>query len=131
MKAQKKPCGQCPFLFRSVRGWLGPWKAEDIVSHVLGEQPWVCHRTITSTQSETELVEGNLVCAGSLQCATASAKTYRPGELLDLQKEAGHNGEVMSVFQFLEYHKSRLPLPAETDDQPIEAKSDAGRTRGR
>lgn len=44
--AVPKPCNDCPWRRVAVRGWLGPYSAEEWLDAAHGEAPIACHETI-------------------------------------------------------------------------------------
>jgi hypothetical protein len=59
--ALKKPCDECPFRRKSLRGWLGPWNVEELL-FALGRQVFPCHKTIRSDDTPVEEMTS---CAGA------------------------------------------------------------------
>jgi hypothetical protein len=45
-KQHKKPCSDCPFARTAMRGWLGPYTAEEWIHLIHGEGKVECHTKI-------------------------------------------------------------------------------------
>lgn len=102
MLRTKKPCAECPFRKEAPAGWLGPWEGpEEIIQQAFSEAGLMCHSTVVNTGV---IAPGTQVCTGSLQCANASAKSYRNDELRELADDAGKNEDVMNAFDFRKHH---------------------------
>lgn len=48
----ERPCKDCPWAEKSMRGWLGPYSAETWLQAVHGEAPIACHKTIVNVDEE-------------------------------------------------------------------------------
>ena len=98
----KKPCSECPFVKGSLQGWLGPWTAPNFIRQLMSEDGQMCHSTITE---DGVITPGTQICTGGLICANKSAKSYRNPDLRKLQEEVGKDDNVMTAFEFKQYHK--------------------------
>lgn len=117
MKHNKRlACVECPFRRDSLRGWLGPDKAEEVIRAVLGESEYACHMDVTrSIQTKGGvLYDGHVAaepedveqCAGAVICANKSHKRYRHSELAGHQSQVERSDDqIMTAWEFLEYHK--------------------------
>ena len=103
-----KPCNQCPFRRNSLPGWLGPWKAEEIVWS-LGRAAFPCHKTIRQDRQsikDSEL-EG---CAGASIFLNNKAERSRNLNTLQHQQRVRNiNKDIKkSVFsgsqEFIKHH---------------------------
>ena len=98
-----KPCSECPFKVKSVRGWLGPYKVEELHRFVMNENHFGCHSTIHDDDQDPDTVEH---CVGSILYMNKNAKSCRDKELRKLQKrfESFDKSEILSLPEFLEHH---------------------------
>jgi hypothetical protein len=92
-RQHKRPCGDCPFARASLRGWLGPYSAEEWLRIVYGEGMVECHTKIGPQ------------CAGAAIYRRNTLKSPRDESLLRLPRN-----EVLvfaSPSEFLEHHTGR------------------------
>jgi hypothetical protein len=94
-KQHTKPCSDCPFARTAVRGWLGPYTAEEWVRLIHGEGKVECHTLIGPQCAGAAIYRGN-VC-----------KDPRDSSLLTLPKN------VTLVFrnpqEFMTHHTGKKP----------------------
>ena len=55
-----KKCAECPFSQQSVRGWFGPYKAEDYFKGAMAESVLQCHMTTNNPGKERHCTGGAL-----------------------------------------------------------------------
>ncbi len=88
----KKPCGDCPFARTAVRGWLGPYTAEQWIRLIHGEGKVECHTRIGPQ------------CAGAAIYRSNVCKVPKDKSLLLLPRDR------VRVFagpgEFLEHHST-------------------------
>jgi hypothetical protein len=94
-RQHKKPCQDCPFARASIRGWLGPYTAEEWLRIVHGEGKVECHTKIGPQCAGAAIYRGN-VC-----------KDPRDKTLLTLPRDT------RLVFkgpqEFIEHHTGKKP----------------------
>lgn len=56
----KKPCSDCPFARTALRGWLGPYTAEQWLGIVHGEGLVECHTKIGPQCAGAAIYRGNI-----------------------------------------------------------------------
>ena len=56
----KKPCSDCPFARTAIRGWLGPYSAEEWVLLIHGEGKVECHTRIGPQCAGAAIYRGNV-----------------------------------------------------------------------
>lgn len=78
----KRPCSECPFRKIHMPGWLGPWKAQDIVNFVHRDGGLACHRTVRKDGKDTEGVQA---CAGAAIHMNKSVKCSKHKDMRELQ----------------------------------------------
>ena len=44
--ATPQPCSDCPWVRTAMRGWLGPFTADEWIAIAHSDEPVACHRTI-------------------------------------------------------------------------------------
>ena len=59
-RQHKKPCSDCPFARTAVRGWLGPYTAEEWLRIVHGEGKVECHTRIGPQCAGSAIYRGNV-----------------------------------------------------------------------
>lgn len=118
----KKPCNDCPFRRKSLRGWLGGHPPEWFVESALADQavyspgdvdPYggglaPCHETVDYTNPNwiEEELDGAAACAGSLIFARNLSKSPRNAKRADAVRAVTADRE--NVFaapqEFIDHH---------------------------
>lgn len=112
MKTDKtKPCDQCPFRRKSLRGWLGPWQPAELI-FVLGREPFPCHLTIE--EDDQDVNDDTLhACAGAAIFLNNKLERSRHPLTFEHQEKCrGVSADVSaSVFQwaqeFIDHHQTK------------------------
>jgi hypothetical protein len=107
---QKKMCSDCPFRKKSIKGWLGPWTAEELQNMIHGENTFICHQEIndmSETYSKEEIEEDGEHCVGFLRYRNQVCKRSRDQNQLARQDELKEidDQEVLGAFQLVDHHK--------------------------
>lgn len=117
---QKKPCKQCPFRKKAMKGWLGEAHPESFVGTLLLESEVLpCHSTIDYSRKDwheawTMRREGK-ACAGAIATACNSGKRPR---YLTVPVPERNREEVFARFaDFIEHHRNS-PIQSWTEPTP-------------
>lgn len=104
---RKKPCGECPFRKKSLRGWLGNWESpEEILSQAHSEAGLPCHTSYNSDGLHPELEEKEPhICVGALQNCNMSFKIFVNPKLREIAKSVGKSDEILNSREFIQHHK--------------------------
>lgn len=111
MKANKKPCGECPYRKNSIEGWLGEdsHNPTRFLQQLEGPMIHPCHKAVDYEQSSEEVDEQSINaprCAGALQFMNNSLMLSKYKEVAQLQKELGKNPDVMQFkHNFIKHHE--------------------------
>lgn len=104
----KKPCKECPFRRKSMRGYLGEHTVEEFLQRWQFDQPMECHMTVDynhRTKSHIDqIVEGETVsyCAGALIMNANSFKLSRDPDRPRMEKD--YEEVFSNSREFREYH---------------------------
>lgn len=119
---RKKACAECPFKKGSIRGWLGPWTAQELLAQAHSEGGFACHMSVNDLIEEgyeegtTELQEDVHVCVGSLQHANRACKSFRPGNpLVDMARSVGKSNEILNPREFMNHHTINCQTCGQSD----------------
>jgi hypothetical protein len=104
-----KPCSDCPFRKKSIKGWLGEFEnAEAIIKIAVSELPFSCHKL---SNDETNMLDINEPqCVGRLLFATKTAKIFRNQTLETLRQKAKADNPDNDILGYreLKAHHSNL-----------------------
>ncbi len=112
----KKICKECPFTFKSVKGWLGEvHTVDEIIEDMNRDIPFSCHlqRKDNDEDNIGQLMNGEQnVCRGYVASASCSAKQFGQHpiygkQMRELQKEITEEDRnlVMNKWTFKKYHE--------------------------
>lgn len=92
-KQHTTPCAGCPWLRKSLKGYLGAYQPEDWVSMAHGEAHIDCHNTT------------NRQCAGAAIYRANVSKLVRDPEALVLEED--HKAVFSTPMEFVAHHKEK------------------------
>lgn len=107
----RKPCDDCAFRKKAIKGWLGPYNSPGELRYVIENAPFACHKTIKEDLDyEDERTQELQMCAGAaihLNNQFARSKNKEMAEYQDELKSVEQETKD-SVFkwphEFEEYH---------------------------
>ena len=119
MFSLKRPCKNCPFTRKCLKGWLGKARTEELAEEVIhGDEFFICHNTLKEVDEDefgemdgTPLQEGHQFCAGALILAErvnpGGNRNIRLAKMYGICKteEISGGAEVFSdVQEFIKHH---------------------------
>lgn len=114
----KKPCKVCPFRMNALPGYLGNYKADEVIRHLQAEIPFFCHDHMEKNHGyETPdwkewLEEHGQVCAGSMVMMHRLCKLPRQRDWSQAVQGIKDCPDVFRTpMDFVTYHE-RKKLPA-------------------
>ena len=112
---RKKMCSECPFRQKSIKGWLGPWTAEEVEKMVRHDGVFICHTEISEMMeegySEDEIQETGQHCVGMLRYRNTTCKLSADPETYAAQIELRQieDEKLIPPHKFVEHHTLILP----------------------
>ena len=111
MKTCVKMCKECPFSNKSLPGYLGPHKLEDIINYKNTDYPFTCHM-----QRGDDVFENGAdqidVCKGYINWSVKVAHMFKDPELRRLQQEVVRESEdfktTLGLMEFFNHHKNKI-----------------------
>lgn len=107
---RKKMCRECPFRANAPRGWLGPWKPEDIETTIRNDQGFICHTNINKQtaigKTTDEIKLDGQHCVGMLRYMNSMCKLSRHRDKADAQIELKDVDDIAVIppRQFTNHH---------------------------
>jgi hypothetical protein len=105
-----KPCTECPFRRKHPAGWLGPWKAEEIPTHLSFGGTFPCHKTIPDDGLGENSPKADRMehCAGASIFLNNKVERHRDADTLAHQELVGedHKNVFSWTSEFLAHHQS-------------------------
>jgi hypothetical protein len=105
----RKPCNDCPFRRRSLRGWLGSSSPEQFSATVQSEMPMPCHETIDYSDPGWQItqLDDAALCAGALIHMRNQFKSPRDPKLSAAVNAVEPQKNVFQwPHEFIEHHNS-------------------------
>ena len=111
-EVRSTPCFDCPWRRNAVKGWLGPYTAEEWQQLVHSDEAIACHTTLPSGDEDVEdlsameiqerwLAEGVRQCAGAAIYRTHIFKSPRDPQVATLPSD---KETVFGMGEFVPYH---------------------------
>lgn len=111
-----KVCKECPFLNTSIRGYLGPYQADEIMDIQQYEGLFGCHLQLGQNEKENQskILSGEIkICRGYILSATLSCKQFGQNPiygkaLRELQNKVNSEEgkeKILTKFNFRQYHE--------------------------
>jgi hypothetical protein len=94
------PCNECPWRRESLRGFLGPYDADEWIGLAHGDGKVACHLTIV----EDDVEEGTTACSGAAIYRRNVAKSPR-GVPFDHQLDSDYEAVFATPPEFIGHHK--------------------------
>lgn len=105
---KNKPCKDCPFSKKSLRGWLADYTPESLHRIVMSEQHFPCHMQLQDGEDVLSFEEAELypVCVGSQlymrKCAKIPYNPILSQKLRNFTQE--ELDQVLSIGEFFKHH---------------------------
>lgn len=109
-KPLSKPCAECPFRKKSMKGYTGPYdSAAEIASFPLSDRHYPCHarvnQLIDSGMTDDDALAQASPCAGACSMMCNSCKLSRDPRMADAQREVGKRDDVFkNQHEMSDYH---------------------------
>lgn len=107
MISRKFTCSECPFLKKSLAGWLADYTPSELLIIIMGEKPFPCHMDQQEDVKWEEVGDDeNPLCAGALMFMKKNGKIPRNYELAEKVKEINIKDcdIILSSIEFIKHH---------------------------
>ena len=99
----KKPCDECPFRKKSLKGWLGGETPQSTLDFVNGEADFACHKTRHKEESAMSRCKGFLMFTRKM-CKIPKYNKDLQTAVMKIDFKSPQLDEILTRIEFIPHH---------------------------